>query len=206
MKQTANVFFSTFLLLGGAAHASLVNNGDFESTDFTGWDTFGSTDYNFVETDPQYVHSGDYAAFFGETGALGGISQQLGTDAGQTYTLTFWLGNMGGSIENAGSVSYFAVSIDDIVQPASLLDNKNASGLTRYDVSFIASSTRTDIKFVFRQDDAFWFMDDVSVDALPPSGGDTEVPEPGTLPLVIIALAACATIGSRRKSARGGRA
>ena len=143
------------------------------------------------------MHSGDYAAFFGEVGGLGGIAQQLQTTVGQAYSLNFWLGNMGASEFNDDTISYFALSIGGVIQPASLLNNKAASGLTAYDVSFVASSALTDVEFAFRQDETFWFLDDVSASAIDDTA-PVPVPEPGTLPLMFAASAGALYLRAKR--------
>lgn len=189
------------MLLGSAAHAGLVANGGFESGDLSGWQLSGAEDSAMVGSEQPFMHSGDYAAFLGSYGTLAGITQNIGTTAGQAYTLTFWLSNLGASLENEDSVSYFSVSIDGAVQPASLLYSKEASEFTRYDVAFTAASSLSELKFDFRQDDAFWILDDVSVEAVNESA---DVPEPGSLPLVLIALLACLPVVGKRNRARGG--
>jgi hypothetical protein len=192
--------FSACVLLGGAAHAELIKNGGFEDGDFGGWQQFGQSDSDLVMAEPSYTQSGDYAAFFGSVGSFSGITQRLQTTAGQGYILSYWLRNLGASTLNEESVSFSSVSIDNVVQSVSLLDNKEPSDFIRYEVAFAASSDATDIQFAFRQDDAFWVLDDVSVNTV---DGTAEVPEPGTLPLALIALAGCVLMGAKRSGMRG---
>lgn len=201
-KRIGIAAFSASMLLGSAAHAGLVSNGGFESQDFSGWQQFGPEDLAMVAADADYVIAGEYAAFFGGYGAFGGITQNIVTNAGQAYALSFLLRNLGGGRENEESVSYFSVSIDGAVQPASLLYSKEASEFTRYDVAFDAVSNLTELKFEFRQDDNFWILDDVAVDAVT---GPSEVPEPGSLALGLAALLAYLPVASRRARARGSR-
>lgn len=192
------------MLFGTVAHAGLVTNGGFESADFTGWQLTGSPDMNVVAADPAYVHSGDNAAFFGEVGGLGGISQGLATTVGQTYTLKFWLGNMGASEANTDTSSFFSFAIGGATQLASLLNNKTATELTPYDVSFVATTDLTELAFSFRQDEAFWFLDDVSVDEVPTVPvPPASVPEPGTVPLLLLAAAGWLFTRTKRHGARG---
>ncbi|HEV2454881.1 MAG TPA: protease pro-enzyme activation domain-containing protein [Verrucomicrobiae bacterium] len=83
---------------------SLVQNGGFETGDFSGW-TFagtptlpaaiGVTYYNAVVYSgdyPRAVHSGNYGAFLGDTN-VATISQTLATTSGRDYLVSFWLDN-----------------------------------------------------------------------------------------------------------------
>ena len=91
---------------------SLVQNGGFETGDFTGWTLVGntivynwrgnSTVYDAVEdaaSGYDVVHSGTYGAFLGDD-QLATLSQSLTTVAGQNYLLSFWLDNpVSGSVQ-----------------------------------------------------------------------------------------------------------
>ena len=91
---------------------SLVQNGGFESGDFTYWNFTGDTN-NLVNgfiylvngvvyantfgdgtTGLNWIHSGTYGAAFGESSKLAFISQPLPTLPGQSYLLSFWLNNL----------------------------------------------------------------------------------------------------------------
>jgi hypothetical protein len=187
------------MALSGVAQAELVTNGGFESGDFNGWSQFGLTDYDAVAAEASYVHGGEHAAFFGAPQSIGGISQQLATIAGQRYTLRFWLGNMGASVLNDDTRSFFSFAIGGVVQPASLLYDKTASDLTSYALSFTAAEAATDLTFSFRHDENFWFLDDVSVIA---ANDSVEVPEPATLPLLLAALAGWMGLSRARDNSR----
>jgi len=202
MRELSGLALVAGMALSGAAQAELVTNGGFESAGFDGWSQFGTSDNSFVAAEADYTHSGDHAAFFGAVGSTGGIAQQLATTVGQRYTLSFWLGNMGANPDNNDTQSFFSIAIDGVVEPASLGFDKTASEMTSYAISFTAASLVTDLSFIFRQDEAFWFLDDVSVDAVNDS---VDVPEPGTLPLLLAALAGWFGLSFARRNAAGGR-
>ncbi len=84
---------------------SLLQNGDFETGDFSGWTLAGNvfengTLYNGVVgttslTDgsgPDFIHSGNYGAFLGDTNPAT-LSQTIKTVPGRSYLLSFWLAN-----------------------------------------------------------------------------------------------------------------
>lgn len=194
LKQIGAFVVAGSVLISGVAHAGILTNGGFESG-FDGWEQSGSPGASFVEYDPSYVHSGAYAAFLGEVGGLGSISQHVQTTIGQTYSLKFWLSNMGGGEFNEDSVSSFALFIGGDTEPALFLNSKAATFPTPYDVSFLASSSLTKLEFSFRHDDTFWALDDVSMNA---AGEPAPVPEPATLSLLIGAFAAWRLTGARR--------
>ena len=86
-----------FTLLAGQ---SVVQNGGFETGQFTGWTLVGDTTdgtniYNAVGNSndfPASVHSGNYGAFLGDT-KVATLSQTLATVPGEVYLLSFWLDN-----------------------------------------------------------------------------------------------------------------
>ncbi|MGD0614113.1 MAG: protease pro-enzyme activation domain-containing protein, partial [Verrucomicrobiota bacterium] len=72
---------------------SIVDNGGFETGDFTGWALNASSKYNFVTTSSGWVHSGSYGAALGQYGSLGYLYQTLTTSPGQNYLLSLWVDN-----------------------------------------------------------------------------------------------------------------
>jgi subtilase family serine protease len=84
---------------------SIVQNGGFETGDFTGWTlagngVIGNNIYNAVisagslgdNTGTNFIHSGTYGAFLGDN-QIATLSQTLSTVSGQRYLLSFWLAN-----------------------------------------------------------------------------------------------------------------
>jgi hypothetical protein len=84
---------------------SLLQNGDFETGDFSGWTLVGSPNsftitFNEVVglnslsdgSGPKFIHTGSYGAFLGDTN-LATLSQTIPTIPGQSYLLSFWLDN-----------------------------------------------------------------------------------------------------------------
>lgn len=82
-----------WLSFSSQVSADFVINGGFENGDFNGWTLSGDPSVNFVQGG--FVHTGDYAAWFGETGDLGHLTQTLPTTAGTSYILSFWFAGSG---------------------------------------------------------------------------------------------------------------
>jgi hypothetical protein len=150
---------------------SLVQNGGFETGDFTGWTLvgngtvstpFGTTVYNAVENSASYsavVHSGNYGAFLGDI-QLATLSQTLPTVAGENYLLSLWVDNI-----TNGTVQQFQVN----------WDNKNIYGLTNppafswTNLQFIvtAAGANTALQIGAENDPAYFGLDDINVTHIP---------------------------------------
>jgi Carbohydrate binding domain len=159
-----------------SANANIVNNGGFETGDFTGWTQTGNTGATGVGTGID-AHSGTYGAFFGPVGSVGGITQTLSTTPGAFYDLNFWLRNDGGTPNS------FSVTFDGTF----LLTFSDAGAFSYTQYSFpglLASTGSTALTFLFRQDPAWYRLDDVSVDPYNASA----TPLPGALPLFATGL------------------
>ena len=172
---------------------NLVVNGDFETTDFTGWTQTGNTDSSvvfvgclgsgsYLSGNSLFAHSGSCAANFGPPeDDPGGTSQELTTVAGQSYTVSFWLANNGGFqvIPNDFSALWNGDS------RVSFTDSDNFDW-TQYSFDVVGTGA-DDLSFSFRQDPGFIGLDDVSVSA----------PEPSTLPLLGFGLAGIVVVYRR---------
>jgi hypothetical protein len=162
----------------GLAHANnLVVNGGFETGDFTGWTVTGDMSnigVCSVSTCPGNFapEEGTYAAYFGPVGDTTTISQQIATNPGQQYQLSFFLADPQG-----GTPNYFSVTFG--TNTFSFTNFGVAFGWQQFILDTTATSSSTTLSFTFRQDPAFWFLDNVVVT----TSGQGTVPEPGTLAL-----------------------
>jgi hypothetical protein len=161
----------------------LVQNGGFETGDFTGWSLTGSTTANFVGDatsvgvtngygrhrtityyGSHYIHSGSYAAFLGENGDLATLSQTLTTVPGQAYILSFWLANPGEFV-NPPTPSQFEVAWDG----NTLFNQANMPVFSYTNMQYVVSAANWSVALVFnvRNDPDYFGLDDVSVTPIP---------------------------------------
>jgi subtilase family serine protease len=151
---------------------SLVENGGFETGDFTGWTLVGDTIvnsgrgqvtiYDAVENASsgfEVVHSGTYGAFLGD-GQLATLSQTLASVAGQNYLISFWLDN-----PVSGSGQQFLVNWSG----DTLYDNSSPPAFTWTNFQFVvvASGTNSILQFGAENDPSYFGLDDVSVTPVP---------------------------------------
>lgn len=156
---------------------NLVQNGSFETGDFTDWSTNGNFEFTQVVSGPFYVYNGAQDGNFyvtaGPVGSLGGISQSFADQAGAQYTFSFYLNAVGDSPSEF--VAYWdGTPILDLTDP-------NTGGVWTLE-SFTETGTGNDsIGFGFRDDPEYIALDNVSVSQ---NGGTSTTPEPSSFLLL----------------------
>jgi hypothetical protein len=158
---------------------SLVQNGGFETGDFTGWTLNGDSvlngdPINFVTNSIAYnigtyhhstnivinPHSGTYFAALGEASVLAYLSQNVPTFAGQSYLLSLWMDSPDGETTNEFNVSWNGNTLFDLVNLPKL-------GWTNLQFIVTATGSSTVLQIGARDDLSYLALDDVSVIPIP---------------------------------------
>jgi hypothetical protein len=146
---TGNIIQGNTIGGAGDANGNLVTNGDFETGDFTGWDHFGDTRYDYVTR--------DHFAALGAVGDFSSLAQTIPTVPGQYYVISYYA--FGGGYPSEFRATWygeFGGVLDDEVN-------------TNFDRTFtfyeVASSidTSTDLEFDARNDPSYFWLSDVQV-------------------------------------------
>jgi hypothetical protein len=151
---------------------SVVQNGGFETGDFSDWTLVGAGVsgnyiYNAVESVTSYsdtVHSGNYGAFLGDT-SLATLSQNLTTVPGQNYLVSFWLDNPVTGSGQAFQVNWNtnAASTNRVFSLAS----PPAFSWTNLALVLTATGTNTVLQFGAANPPNYFGLDDVSATPVP---------------------------------------
>ncbi|HSY74779.1 MAG TPA: protease pro-enzyme activation domain-containing protein [Dongiaceae bacterium] len=150
---------------------SIIQNGGFETGDFTGWTLNGDGfNANYVDGSGSFIapHSGTYCALLGEPGMLAYLSQNLPTLAGQSYLLSLWLNspNVTPHTPNEFSVAWNGGTLFDKV-------NIGKIGWTNLQFIVTATNSSTMLQFGARDDNYYLGLDDVSLVPIPTASFQT---------------------------------
>ena len=151
-------------------------NGDFELGDTTDWILRADPNNTFVDTidtsllagepsvpgvdDSAFVHSGINGLFLGENTKPGTLIQKLPTTPGAQYQISFWATNpLDGNPNELRAMWNGGV----------LLGKTNVTSFpwTRYQYSVSATTSQTELRFEFRNDDYAFGLDDVHLELVP---------------------------------------
>jgi subtilase family serine protease len=171
-NQNGGAVALPFTLLVGQP---LVQNGGFETGDFTGWTLIGDGPLiNFVTNSITYnigtrhhatnitinPHSGTYFAALGESNVLAYLSQTLPTFSGQAYLLSLWMDSPDGETPNEFNVSWNGNTLINLL-------NMPILGWTNLQFIVTASGSSTVLQIGARDDPTYLALDDVSVIPIP---------------------------------------
>ena len=171
----------------GIANANLITNGDFETGDFSGWNTNLSF-YDFVQSNfDGYNPEGSFAAYFGCLKAsCGKINQTIATTPGAHYTFSFLYGS-DGSTPNEFIANFDGVTVFNTVDD--LTDTRPRFVAESFTVT--ATGPTTLVEFIGRNVPHYQALDNVSV--------TTAVPEPENYAMLMAGLGVMGFIARRRK-------
>jgi hypothetical protein len=174
---------------------NLVQNCGFETGDFSSWAVTGSP-LNGIEgfdigdgINP--LTGADQADFYGLTTSPTTISQTIGTNTGDTYTISFYLAQdtaVSTGYPNEFSALFGGVGIDD--------KQVVVEGYTKYMFSEVASSSSSVLALTFGNDGGEFLLDDVSVVDTTPVG-IAATPEPSAWVFMLTAMMGAAFLWKR---------
>jgi hypothetical protein len=155
-----------------------LQNGGFETGDFTGWTQSGNTEDTSVTASSGYVHSGNYGAELGPPYSLGYLTQNLATVPGQVYVLSFWLSNPSGDTPNQFQAQWNGTTV---------FSQSNLTGTSWTNLQFLVTATAaaTTLQFGFEDNPAYFALDDVSVTTLNPVSFNSTAKLAGGFQLVL---------------------
>lgn len=159
----------------------LVQNGDFETGDFTGWTQSGNSSGASVITGSSYAYSGNYGVELGPVGSLGYLSQTLPTIAGQLYLLSLWFDSPDGQTPNQFLVEW---------NGKTNFNEANIPAIGWTNMLFVVSATgpSTVLELGFQDDPSYLGIDDISVVRIPATAFLTVTKTNGTVQLTWNAL------------------
>ncbi|HVS36826.1 MAG TPA: carbohydrate binding domain-containing protein [Gemmataceae bacterium] len=178
---------ATVVASGAApARANLIQNPGFETGSYSGWTLGGDTRYDFITSNPAFVHTGTYAARFAGLGDEALLSQTVATTPGGYYLVSFWLMSDGQQPNDFTATFAGRTLLQE--------DTVVATPYIQYTYTVQATATSSTLQFAARDDPGYWYLDDVSVDPT-----SSAAPEPSsTLLLGVGAVGLTLYAGARR--------
>lgn len=166
---TLLIAWASTLSTGPSARASILQNGTFEGG-LAPW-TLSSFDPNAVfQYATNFGHSPASSVMFGDANAFIRLAQPAVIAAGQEYQLSFWVYNLGvGNDQLIGSYSdgqtdwSVGLGMDQMV-------GTELESWVEVTVNFTAQINATSFKFEGRDGSAAFYIDDVTLTAVPTPG------------------------------------
>jgi PEP-CTERM motif len=185
------------VFVASPASANLINNGSFETGDFTGWTLAAGTgstaavanalDFVYPSIGGSYVaqQGADFAMLGDDTGSGATLTQTITTAAGQGLLLTYYVAS-DGYTGNSFSAKWNGTTI-----VGSAITNLTNTSYTEYQFWVKTVGASDTLQFLAEDNDGFFSLDDVSL----------AVPEPASMLLLGTGLVAAAGAYRRRRRA-----
>jgi hypothetical protein len=189
MKYLSALAAVLFAGLGSAQAAELLQNGSFETGDFSGWDLTDSSGLSFVQpvSFGFGAQSGNFYVYAGPPSSSPGVLSQAFSDtAGSKLDISGWAIGDSAVERGLGEISYF---FDDV-----LLGSPDLSSGTWTQSTFQVTATGSDTFSIHYSNDAsFNGLDNFSV-------AGSSVPEPSTWILLLIGMIGLAPFARTARS------
>jgi hypothetical protein len=166
--------------------SNIVGNGGFETGNFPPWKKLGNTGNNTAPInaasngvfgiDQDSAHTGNFGLFAGPVGTKGYLQQTLHTVAGSKYNLSFWMdAEQGESLQAASASGGNPIDFEVFWNGKEIFDTSDvSSSYTKFTfTNLLATTSRTSLKFGFRDDSGQFHLDDVFVGARVPEAFST---------------------------------
>jgi len=187
---------ASLIALPAASATNLVENGGFETGDFTGFTVHDPDEGNWTNVHEGVGHSGNFGvelANYSHTPAV--ISQSIETIPNQTYNVSFYYSvNLFPYTPSNGLV----VSFDDHVLLS--LQDLRSSPYTLYSYQVTAKGANSTVSFSAYNSAYYSYLDDISVtlaEVVPPV--PAAVPEPASWATIIVGFGAIGAAMRRRR-------